>query len=358
MHQRLAQPIEIAVDALGRARQHRHRHRVGPFATQRAADRVGERRHPERLALQVELAILHLAVVEQARQHLQHRLPGLLRLVDQPMLPLGEVALAEQRQRPEDAVQRVAHLVAHHRQEARLGAGRQLGLLGAPPADLGELTLPPALAQDQEQRQDADQHRREADHRGRAGARLDARPHQRPGGAVGPHHPKRVLPQVELVLGEPVLDRAHRRRVVGGDLLHLRVDLLHVVGDGRDRAMLGIVHFQPGAGAAMAHHEDPAPQDVEALEHLLDRFRRGIVAQRRQRQAQAQQLDLHLRGGPLRVVLADHPQVLDILADGVEPDGGEARHRQENDEPQVAGHGPRGFHCASMRTTCQIRRRR
>ncbi len=83
-----------------------------------------------------------------------------------------------------------------------------------------------------------------------------------------------------------------------------------------------------------------------------------LVAQLLEAQPEAQQLQLHLGGGPLGIVLADLPQVLDVPADGVEADRGEPRHGQKHHDPQVAGNRARGGHNGSIRTTCQISRRR
>lgn len=99
-------------------------------------------------------------------------------------------------------------------------------------------------------------------------------------------------------------------------------------------------------------------QDVEPLVHRINGSLRAVRKQRGKRKPEADEFDLHLRRRPLRVVLADHPEVFDITPDRVESDRRESCRGQQDDHGKIPRKRSEIGHSPSIRTTCQISRRR
>ncbi len=132
---------------------------------------------------QVDVPGLDLGEVEHVVDGRQQGLAGAHQVLDQPALALVERRRRQQVRHAEHAVHRRADLVAHGRQELRLGEVRRLGLLArahqivcdaAPPVDLGrqvqgQLVLAPGEARRQGRR--ADQYGDDRDHEGEPGRR-------------------------------------------------------------------------------------------------------------------------------------------------------------------------------------------
>ncbi len=304
----------------------------------------------------LELAVLQFAVVEQPREHLHHRLARLLRLLDQPLVAGRHVALSQQRQRSEHAVQRVAQLVAHHRQEPRLGPARLLGLQRTTPVELGDLALTAVLTQDQEQREHAEPDRGEADRHRRLRALLDAVAHLRRRGGVAAHHPQGVEAQVVLKRLEFAQDGADADGVVRREPLKHRIELAQILLERRDRSVAEVVAADQVADPTGAHHEHPAPQDVEPFADVFQSLFASLDFEIGDAELKAQKLDLHLGRSPQDVVLADDPKILDVTSNRIVSDRGEARHRQQNNKAEVSLHQPRHRQIDSILITCQINR--
>ena len=146
IEQHLAQPRGVAHDALGQPLVDvgRDFETLGLGArTQQLDDLLDERQQRERPRLEIELAGFDLGEVEDVLDQRQQRIAGGLGGLEIGDLLGRQRRVEQQIGHAEDAVERRADLVRHHRKEARLGAVRRfrgVARLGEGVAGFGAVT--------------------------------------------------------------------------------------------------------------------------------------------------------------------------------------------------------------------------